>query len=80
MQHEVINVHGPTPKNKSLTAMPRKPTAKPNVGPPIIPARMLRKAVGFTLGGPPANTILVAATTLAKQTNIAISLVSLLFE
>jgi hypothetical protein len=41
---------------------------------------MLRKAVGLTLGGPPANTILVAATTLAKQTNSAMVLVSLLFE
>lgn len=78
IQQDVTNVHGPTPKNKSLTSMPRRPTAKPNIGPPMIPAKLERKAAGFTFGGPPANTTLVTATKLAKQANIAIVLVPLL--
>jgi len=78
MQQDVISVHGPIPKNKSLTAIPRKPTAKPNIGPPIIPPKMERKAAGLTLGGPPANATRLTATTLAKQTNNAIVLVPLL--
>ncbi len=72
IQEDVIKVHGPTPKNKSLIAIPRAPTPRPNIGPPTIPLRMDRKAAGLTFGGPPANTILVAATMLAKQTSRAI--------
>ena len=78
MQLDVIIVHGPIPINKSLTTMPRKPTARPNIGPPIIPPKMERKAAGLTLGGPPISTILVTATRLDKEINIAMVLVRLL--
>lgn len=58
--------------------MPRNPTARPNMGPPIIPPKIERKEAGLTLGGPPVNATLLTASTLTKQTNIAMVFVPLL--
>ena len=37
-----------------------KPTTDPVTGPPMMPAVRQRNATGFTFGGPPASTTLVA--------------------
>jgi hypothetical protein len=66
---EVSTVHGPGPKGvrKSLIVIERKPTVKPAAGPPMIPATMVKKAVGLTFGGPPAKATLSAAFAAEKQ-------------
>ena len=75
MQQEVTRVQGPTPKKRSLEAMPRNPVAKPNAAPPIIPLTIDRKATGLTFGGPPARAILVTQRVLIRQASNARDLV-----
>jgi len=75
MPQDVMRVYGPTPKSKSLVAIPRKPAAKPNTGPPIIPLAIDRNATGLTFGGPPARIILVADIVAERQASIVRTLV-----
>ena len=69
MPTDVSTVHGPGPNGvkKSLIDMDRKPTANPAIGPAVIAAAIVKNAVGFTFGGPPARATLSAAFAAEKQ-------------
>jgi hypothetical protein len=57
--------------------MLRQPTAKPEIGPPMVPATITKNAVGLTLGGPPANANL-KATFAAERAAIKVRVFVLL--